>query len=94
MTRAANLNRAGRQRHAFFSRRGGVSAGVYESLNCGFGSGDSADNVRANRAAAMAQLGASAEALTTVHQIHSANVAKVDAPWSLDARPEADAMVT
>ena len=35
--------------HRFFTRRGGVSTGLYSSLNCGYGSGDSPDNVRENR---------------------------------------------
>ena len=81
-------------RHAFFSRRGGVSEGVYESLNCGYGSGDDPAKVRANREAAMAQLDAGADDLVTVHQCHSANVVSVEAPWRLEDRPKADGMVT
>ena len=35
--------------HRFFTRRGGVSTGLFSSLNCGYGSADSPDNVRENR---------------------------------------------
>ena len=35
-------------RHAFFTRQGGVSEGLFGSLNCGFGSGDVTENVAAN----------------------------------------------
>ena len=86
--------RQDRIRHAFFSRQGGVSEGVYESLNCGYGSGDDPANVRANQEAALAQLDTGADNLATVHQCHSANVVSVEAPWRLEDRPKADAMVT
>ena len=94
MITSAKFSRQERVRHAFFSRRGGVSEGVYESLNCGYGSGDDQAKVRANREAAMAQLDAGADDLATVHQYHSANVVSVEAPWRLEDRPKADAMVT
>lgn len=40
------LNDLDGMRHAFFTRQGGVSTGLYSSLNCGLGSGDDADAVR------------------------------------------------
>jgi copper oxidase (laccase) domain-containing protein len=36
-------------RHGFFTRQGGVSQGVYASLNCGPGSDDDAEHVAENR---------------------------------------------
>jgi YfiH family protein len=81
-------------RHAFFSRRGGVSTGIYHSLNCGLGSGDDPLAVCANRARAMAALDLPAEALVTCHQHHSADVAVVHAD-TLPAEPlKVDALVT
>ena len=80
--------------HGFFTREGGVSAGVYASLNCGFGSNDAPDAVATNRSRAMAALGVAAEALTTVHQIHSPDVVEVEQPWARESAPRADAMVT
>jgi hypothetical protein len=71
-----------------------VSGGVYASLNCGYGSGDDRANVTENRRRALAMVEAVPEALATVYQVHSADVVEVTAPWPLDARPKADAMVT
>ena len=82
-------------RHAFFTRRGGFSEGAYTSLNCGLGSDDNPDAVRANRAAAAAALDVAADALTTVYQIHSPDVLRVDKPFPPGPiAPKADAMVT
>jgi YfiH family protein len=81
-------------RHAFFTRRGGVSEGIYAALNCGYGSGDDRDRVMENRRRALAMIGLPPEALATAYQVHSAEVAEVTEPWPLDARPKVDAMVT
>ncbi|MGF1639477.1 MAG: peptidoglycan editing factor PgeF [Rhodospirillales bacterium] len=80
--------------HGFFTRQGGVSEGAFASLNCGLGSGDDVDRVRANRARAMARIGMPRAALATARQVHSRAVAVVDAPWSADDRPQADGLVT
>lgn len=80
--------------HAFFTREGGVSDGVYSGLNCGPGSGDDAARVNENRRRAMAMIGLDAGALRTVHQIHSADVIVIDDYAPPAARPKADAMVT
>jgi YfiH family protein len=80
-------------RHAFFTRRGGVSAGLYATLNCGPGSKDDPDAVRANRAHVMRNLGLGPEALVTVHQVHSPTCVVVEGPWR-DGAPRADAMAT
>jgi hypothetical protein len=81
-------------RHAFFTRRGGVSEGIYAALNCGYGSGDDRAKVMENRRRALAMIGLPPEALATAYQVHSAEVAEVAEPWPLDARPKVDAMVT
>jgi YfiH family protein len=79
-------------RHGFFSRRGGVSQGIYESLNLGFGSKDALEAVTVNRDRAAAAMGVAPEALLTAYQVHSARAVIVDEPWEM--RPEADAVVT
>ena len=84
----------GRVRHAFFTRRGGVSRGLYTSLNCGPGSSDDPESVRANRSRAMAALDLPAGALRTVHQVHGRDVIAVDDAPSPATRPKADALVT
>ena len=81
-------------RHGFFTREGGVSEGLFASLNCGPGSGDNANAVAENRRRALQRLGLAAGALCTLHQCHSANVVLAESPWSIDARPRADAVVT
>jgi hypothetical protein len=94
MIQAETLSDCPRVRHGFFTRLGGVSAGIYASLNCGYGSSDQAANVTENRRRALALIGLPAEALATTYQIHSADVVDVTKPWPLDARPRVDAMVT
>lgn len=81
-------------RHAFYTRHGGVSEGIYDSLNCGLGSGDGREAVIENRRRAMGFLELPEEALATNFQIHSADVVVVDKAWPRDERPRADAMVT
>jgi YfiH family protein len=81
-------------RHGFFTRQGGVSAGLFVSLNCGFGSGDRTENVARNRASAMDQLGLAGDRLVTCRQIHSARVVTVDRAWRREEAPQADGLVT
>jgi polyphenol oxidase len=81
-------------RQAFFTRRGGVSRGSYTSLNCGFGSGDTEENVAQNRGIAMDRLDLAAARLVTCYQVHSAKVVIVERPWPRGQAPHADGMVT
>jgi YfiH family protein len=80
--------------HGFFTRRGGVSQGVYASLNGGVGSRDDAAAVRENRARMAAALGIEPARLLIPYQVHSPDALAVAAPWPLDARPRCDALVT
>ena len=81
-------------RHGFFSRHGGVSDGLYESLNCGFGSGDDPAHVTINRERALMALGVQPENLVTAYQVHSPIAVCVEQPWKKGDAPKADAMVT
>lgn len=81
-------------RHGFGTREGGVSKGVYASLNCGVGSNDNPDDVAENRARLAAKVGVSREQLVTPYQIHSPDVVVADFPWSRADAPKADALVT
>ncbi len=81
-------------RHGFFTRRGGVSQGPYQTLNCGFGSGDDDAHVARNRELAMAQFGLSSDRLVTCRQVHSARVVEVRQPWGRAEAPRADGLVT
>ncbi len=90
---AANLDRVTSVRHGFFTRRGGVSQGLYDSLNCGYGSDDEKTNVTENRARVVAALGSAPRQLVTLYQVHSPTVVTVDGAWAPDQAPQADGMV-
>ena len=81
-------------RHAFFSRDGGVSTGIYAGLNGGLGSNDDPADVAENRRRMAAQIGVDPEKFLTVFQVHSPDVAVATAPWDTATRPRVDAMVT
>ena len=81
-------------RHAFFTRQGGVSQGVYASLNGGVGSQDDPAAVAENRARMAGVLGVAPENLLVPYQIHSADALAVTAPWAEGARPRCDGLVT
>jgi hypothetical protein len=80
-------------RHAFFGRDGGVSTGVYATLNAGTGSDDDPEAVKENRRRIAAAFEMAPARLVGVHQVHSAAAVFIDAPWTGE-RPHADALVT
>jgi YfiH family protein len=81
-------------RHAFFTRDGGVSGGIYASLNAGIGSSDDPADVAENRRRMAERMGVTPAHFLTVHQTHSPDVAVAAAPWDTASRPRADAIVT
>jgi YfiH family protein len=94
MLHAQSLSKLPGIRHGFFTRAGGVSEGVYESLNGGVGSEDSAAKVAENRARMAKHLGVAPDRFLTCYQIHSPEVVVAETPWPSSARPRADAIVT
>jgi YfiH family protein len=94
MLQALALSQFPHIRHAFFTRTGGVSEGVYTSLNGGVGSNDAPDKVAENRARMAATLGVAPDHFLTAYQIHSPTVVVAGAPWTHENRPRADAIVT
>lgn len=86
------LSAAKAVRHGFFTRQGGISEGIYSSLNCGPGSQDDSKHVAENRHRVQKALGG--DALCTLYQVHSAEVVEVTLPWDFTDVPKADAMVT
>lgn len=85
----------GRIKHGFFGRQGGVSKGIYDSLNCGVGSNDDFRCVQENRGRVAKALGGQPENLVTVHQVHSPDCIIIDTPVVEGGeRPQADAIVT
>jgi YfiH family protein len=81
-------------RHAFFTREGGVSDGIYAGLNGGLGSNDIPANVQENRRRMAERIGVAPEKFLSLHQIHSPDVVVATGPWDSPARPKADAIVT
>lgn len=96
LDRAESLAELPRIDHGFFHRSGGVSSGLFDSLNCGYGSGDDLARVAENRGRVAEWLGVKPELLLTTKQVHSAKVVTVSAAWPMpsSAAPEADGMVT
>ena len=80
--------------HGFFTRTGGVSRGIYASLNVGLGSKDDRSAVLENRARVAALLKVAPGALVSPHQHHSADAIPVETPWDIADQPRGDALVT
>lgn len=81
-------------RHAFFTREGGVSSGIYAALNGGLGSNDDPANVAENRRRMAEHVGVAPERFISLHQIHSPDVLVADGAWPAGPRPKGDALVT
>ncbi len=88
-------------RHGFFTRQGGVSQGVFHSLNCSFRENssdkevDKKENVLKNRALGMEALGVPIHSLQTLRQVHGSDVIDLVEPWGQGAQvPMADAVIT
>ena len=81
-------------RHGFYTRQGGVSDGIYASLNCGVGSSDARERILENRARVARDLGVAPDRLATPYQVHSPDVVVVDEVWPVGDGPKADAVVT
>jgi YfiH family protein len=82
-------------RHGFFTRRGGVSTGIFAELNCGGrDTAEPASIVDENRRRVAEQMHVLPEMLISVYQVHGPGVVTVEKPWTFDDRPKADAMVT
>ncbi len=90
----SNLNSLSGIQHAFFTRKGGTSKGLYESLNIGLGSDDNRQDVLKNRAICAAHFNLPLENLATPYQIHSDKVAIIHEIWNEEERPKADGLVT
>ena len=90
--KAENLSSPGIA-HAFFGRRGGMSEGIYASLNCGPGSNDIRERVMENRRRATETLSPDTK-LVTLYQVHGAETVTVEKPWPIESNPKADALAT
>jgi YfiH family protein len=94
MLQAKSFGQFENVRHAFFTREGGVSEGIYESLNGGLGSQDDYERVDENRRRMAAAVGVAPDRFVTCYQIHSPTVIVAETPWTRETAPRADALVT
>lgn len=94
MLHATSLSTLPGLRHAFFTREGGVSDGVWASLNAGLRSGDAMERIEANRARCAAALDLAPDRLVTARQVHGDTALIVESGWNNHSAPEADALVT
>jgi polyphenol oxidase len=79
--------------HAFFTRKGGVSEGIYAGLNVGAGSHDDPSHVAENRRRAAAYFGHETAQIVTPWQVHSPDAVIIDGPFNGE-RPQADGIAT
>jgi len=99
MMSASALESLSGVKHGFFTRQGGVSGGLYDSLNCGFSTNDARESVQANRGRAVARLGLAPDRLAAVQQVHSARTVVIGEDWAPRNRntiplEQADALAT
>ena len=80
--------------HGFFTRVGGVSNDIYESLNCGFGSADDPQNVAENRERVSRVLEVEPDRLMTAYQVHGTHVRVIDERTDGDVPGRSDALAT
>lgn len=80
--------------HGFFTRNGGVSEGIYASLNIGAGSDDNPESVIENKRRVAEAMDVPPSHLLTLYQVHSTQVVTVDRPFAPGEKPNADGMVT
>ena len=79
--------------HGFFLRKGGLSSGEFESLNCDLKSLDDKHTVLANREIVANNMGVIAKNLITLKQIHSSKVVTIESETNSNMI-EGDGMVT
>lgn len=77
--------------HGFSTRQGGVSEGVYTSLNLGLSTGDDPARVTLNRQRVVAALGATMAQVCALEQVHGAEVVVARPGWH---QQRADALIT
>ena len=91
---SSKLNKFKNIKHCFFSRKNGVSSGIYKSLNCGLGSNDKKDNVLKNIELVSKKIGCSKDSVITLNQIHSNNVIYFENKKSIKNKLTGDAIVS
>ena len=89
-----NLKKFKNLKHGFFNRNGGLSSGLYKSLNCGFGSYDNKKNIQKNIKIVCKKIGCSNKKLVLLHQIHSNKFIVINNKYNFKKKIKSDASIT
>ena len=81
-------------RHCFFSRKNGISEGLYKSLNCGLGSDDKKENVLKNLELVSKKIGCNKKSLITLNQTHSNQVIYFEKEKDVKNKLQGDAIIS
>lgn len=91
---AKKLNNFKNIKHCFFSKNGGASSGIYNSLNCGLGSNDSKEKILKNLEIVSKEFNSSVDNLVLMNQAHSNKVIVIDQKNKHIKRFKSDALIT
>jgi YfiH family protein len=95
LIKSKKLSHFSKINHGFFNRNGGVSNGIYKSLNCGIGSNDKKINVKKNLKIVKKKLGSKSKEIFLVKQFHSNKFIYLDKNSNIKNRSiAADAIIT
>ena len=95
MIKSKKLSKFKLIKHGFFSQKGGVSKGIYKSLNCGLGSNDKKNKVKLNLNIVRRKISEKSKNIFLLNQIHSNKFIYIDENFNLKRNiKKADAIIT
>ena len=81
--------------HGFFNKNGGISEGIYKSLNCGTGSKDKKTNIKKNLRIVKEKISKKSKEIFLVKQVHGNNFIFLNKNSEIKNRNvNADAIIT
>ena len=94
MIKSQKLSNFLKIKHGFFNKKGGVSKGIYKSLNCGRGSADLKKNILKNLEIVAKKIKISKKNIILLNQVHSSNVHYISKKKKFQKRLKGDALIT
>ena len=94
MIKSKKLKRFKQIKHGFFNRNGGLSSGIYKSLNCGPGSNDKRSTVKKNLFIVKRKISKSSKNILLLNQVHSNKFIYINNKFDIKKRYKADAIIT
>ena len=94
MIKSKKLKRFKQIKHGFFNRKGGLSSGIYKSLNCGPGSNDKRSTVKKNLFIVKRKISKSSKNILLLNQVHSNKFIYINNKFDIKKRYKADAIIT